>query len=144
MLPPMTTIRTALISWLLGALVAASLGGCSSETCTSAAVVGRYIMRSGPDAYELNLRKDGTGSLSKNGIPETFTWTWWENSEQPFLRNLSGATIDDLEARAGSHTPPDIPKTQSGDFGLFPQCSAGVATELDLRVDGKVRFDRVD
>jgi hypothetical protein len=142
--------------WLLGALVAASLGGCS-HTCTSAAVVGRYIMRSGPDVYELNLRKDGTGSLSRNGVPEAFTWVWWAESEQAFL-HVSVATIDDLNAhagspftigavmaRAGNPTPRADPKTQRGDLGLISECSAGLASELDIGLPSNhLRFARTD
>jgi hypothetical protein len=110
-------------------------------------------MRLGPDVYELNLRKDGTGSLSKNGVPEALTWNWWAQSEQAFI-HVSVDTIDDLNAHVGVPTedemearagvPKDAPKTRSADLGLVSECSAGLASELDIGVDGKQRFVRTD
>jgi len=138
----MATACKKLIRRLLGAFVATSLAGCS-QTCTPVAVLGHYTMRSGPLVYELALDKGGVGSLSRDGVVETFTWEWWSESEQPFL-HVSQEVIDDLMARAGSPTPRDVAKTRSGYLGLIPKCRAGSATELDIGVDGELRFARTD
>src|SRR5581483_4369702 len=133
----MAPTRNNLIRGLLGAFVATSLAGCT-QTCTPAAVVGQYSMRSGPQVYELALENQGTGSLSRNGMVETFTWEWWSESEQPFL-HVSQPVIDDLMARAGTPRPRGTVNTHSGYLGLIPQCRAG---ELDIGVDGALRFVR--
>jgi len=138
----MATARNHLSSILVGAIVATSLAGCS-QACTSVAVAGRYTMRSGTDVYELNLAKDGVGSLSRNGVVEAFNWEWWSESEQPFL-HVSRGLLDDLMGRAGHPTPRDSANFRSGYLGLDPKCRAGSAAELDIGVDGELRFVRID
>ena|SRR5579863_2663619 len=138
----MATARNHLNRILVGAIVATSLAGCS-QACTSVAVVGRYTMRSGTDVYELNLAKDGVGSLSRNGVVEAFNWEWWSDSEQPFL-HVSRGLLDDLMGRSGHPTPRDSANFRSGYLGLVPKCRAGSAAELDIGVDGELRFVRID
>jgi hypothetical protein len=138
----MAIARNKLIGGPLGAAVAIALAGCS-QTCTSVAVIGHYTMRSGSDVYELVLAKDGTGSLSRKGVVESFTWEWWTESEQPFL-HISSEASDDLMARAGTPPPHDVAKTRSGYLGLSPKCRSGSATELDIGLNGDLRFLRTD
>jgi hypothetical protein len=102
-----------------GMLAISGLVGCS-QTCTQAAVVGKYMMRSRSDTYELRLSNDGTGTLSRNGEPmERLTGEWGSSSEQVFL-HVSRAVIGRLLALIGRATPAGVANFRGGYFWPKP------------------------
>lgn len=126
----------------IGAVATAFLVGCS-QTCTPAAVNGRYTLRSGPDTYELRLAKDGSGLFFQNDRQVGgFTWEWEPVPEQVFL-NVSGEVLDRLSA-LDAHPTRHETKFRSAYFGMSPQCRSGLAATLGIGVDEEVRFSRVD
>jgi hypothetical protein len=120
-------------------LTMAALVGCS-HTCTPAATVGIYSMKAAADTYDLNLAKNGSGSISRNGQAESITWEW--ANQQVFL-HVSRELLEDLGKLIGHQTPSDAAGFRSGYFGLDPKCHAGRATELSLG-EGGASFSRIN
>jgi hypothetical protein len=120
-------------------LTMAALVGCS-HTCTPAETVGIYSLKAAADTYELNLAKDGSGSISHNGQAESIRWEW--ANQQVFL-HVSREILEDLGKLIGHQTPSDAASFRSGYFGLDPQCHTGRATELSLG-EGGASFSRIN
>jgi hypothetical protein len=119
------------------------LSGCA-DSCSDAAIVGEYEVRSSADVFTLELHSASAGVLSKNGRSVgTFTWSL-RTDDGSLLLDVPRAVGDSLrEIRKSDRVPADIPEFTRETYVLHPACSRlGKAMRIPLSVDDDVSFER--